>query len=124
MGNASGRMECLSFWHTTMGALIQPAQPGAIGLECDKMNEAAVSFHMDHIIGELKKHLGDLIGTGFTHVHFDSYEAGLPTWTPLMKEEFTKRRGYGPITYLGTFAGRIIGSTQATEKFKATLTKP
>ncbi len=87
------------FGHTTMGALIQPAQPQAIGLECDKMSEEAVSFHLDHILGDIKKHLGDLIGTGFTHLYFDSYEAGLPNWTPKMKEEFLKRRGYDLTPY-------------------------
>ncbi len=106
------------FGHTTMGALIQPAQPEAIGLECDKMNPEAVSFHIDHIVNEIKKHLGDLIGTGFTHVHFDSYEAGMPTWTPAMREEFLKRRGYDLTPYLATFAGRIIDSKQDSAKFR------
>jgi hypothetical protein len=106
------------FGHTTMGALIQPAHPKAVGLECDKMSETAVSFHIDHIVNEIKKHVGDLIGTGFTHVHFDSYEAGDPTWTPKMKEEFLKRRGYDLTPYLASFAGRIINSRQDSIRFK------
>jgi hypothetical protein len=106
------------FGHTTMGALIQPAQPQAVGLECDKMSEEAVSFHLDHIIGEVKSHLGDLIGSGFTHLYFDSYEAGLPTWTPKMKEEFLKRRGYDITPYLATFAGRTINSTDDSIWFR------
>ena len=126
--------------HTTMGTLIQPAQWEAVGFECDKMSIEAVSFHMDHVIGEIKKHLGDLIGTGITHVHFDSYEAGEPTWTPKFREEFRKRRGYDPLPFLVTmpppgtkstgfgFEGlspfdnlphRIIGSKEETEKFRA-----
>ena len=105
------------FGHTSMGALIQPAQPQAIGLECDKMSETAVAFHMDHVIGEIQKHLGDLIGTGFTHVHFDSYEAGDPTWTPKMREEFRSRRGYDLIPWLPAFAGRIIDSPKDSAKF-------
>ncbi len=108
----AGEWVIYRFGHTTMGALIQPAQPAAIGLECDKMSEEAVSFHIDHIINEIKKHLGDLIGTGFTHVHFDSYEAGTPTWTPKMREEFIKRRGYDFIPYLPIFTGRAIGSSE------------
>ena len=106
------------FGHTTMGALIQPAHPKAVGLECDKMSQQAVEFHINHIITEIQKHLGDLIGTGFTHVHFDSYEAGEPTWTPKMKEEFLKRRGYDLTPYLSTFAGRIIDSPEDSVKFK------
>jgi hypothetical protein len=113
------------FGHTTMGTLIQPAQPEATGFECDKMSQAAVDFHMDHVIGEIHKHLGDLIGSGFTHVHFDSYEAGTPTWTPKMPEEFLKRRGYDLIPYLPFFAGRIVGreadSAKFSKDFEATI---
>ncbi|MFD2572664.1 glycosyl hydrolase [Spirosoma soli] len=106
------------FGHTTTGTLIQPAQWQATGLECDKMSQQAVDFHMDHVIGEIQKHLGDLIGTGFTHVHFDSYEAGNPTWTPRMREEFTNRRGYDPLPYLVAFAGRRMGSQADSVKFR------
>ena len=113
------------FGHTTMGALIQPAQPQATGLECDKMSETAVSFHIDHIITEIKKHVGDLIGTGFTHVHFDSYEAGTPTWTPKMREAFLQRRGYDLVPYLPIFAGRIVesrkDSVRVDKDFTATV---
>jgi hypothetical protein len=104
--------------HTSMGAIIQPAQWKATGLECDKMSQEAVNFHIDHVINEINKHLGDLIGTGFTHVHFDSYEAGVPTWTPKMRQEFLSRRGYDLLPYLLTFAGRNIGGKEDSLKFR------
>ncbi|HEX8023893.1 glycosyl hydrolase [Mucilaginibacter sp.] len=106
----TGKWIIYRFGHTTTGTLIQPAQWQATGLECDKMSKEAVSFHMDHVVGEIQKHLGDLVGTGFKSVHFDSYEAGYPTWTPKMKEEFAARRGYDLTPYLPTFAGRTIGT--------------
>lgn len=113
-----GKWTIYRFGHTTMGALIQPAQWQATGFECDKMSAAAVEFHLNHVISETKKHLGDLIGTGFSHIHFDSYEAGTPTWTPKMREEFLNRRGYDATPYLVTFAGRIINSQADSIKFK------
>ena len=113
-----GKWIIYRFGHTTMGTLIQPAQWKATGFECDKMSVEAVTFHMSHVISEIQKHLGDLIGTGFTHVHFDSYEAGTPSWTPKMREEFTKRRGYDLTPFLATFAGRVIGSDAETKKFR------
>ena len=113
-----GEWKIYRFGHTTKGAIIFPAQWQASGLECDKMSQKAVDFHMDHVIGEIRKHLGDLIGTGFTHVHFDSYEAGMPTWTPKMPEEFLRRRGYDLTPYLVTFAGRRIGSTEDSLRFR------
>lgn len=114
----AGNWTLYRFGHTTMGALIQPAQWKATGLECDKMSQQAVDFHIDHVIDEIQKHLGDLIGTGFTHVHFDSYEAGIPTWTPKMREEFLNRRGYDLLPYLITFAGRNIGDREDSLKFR------
>ena len=113
-----GRWKVYRFGYTTMGTLIQPAQWEAKGFECDKMSQESVTFFMNHIIMEIKKHLGDLIGTGFTYVHFDSYEAGIPTWTAKMSEEFSKRRGYDLTPFLATFAKRIIGSKEETDKFQ------
>ncbi len=115
----AGKWIIYRFGHTTMGTLIQPAQWKATGFECDKMSAEAVTFHMNHVIREIRTHLGDLIGTGFTHVHFDSYEAGTPSWTPRMREEFAQRRGYDLTPFLATFAGRIVGSDAETKKFRA-----
>lgn len=114
----TGNWVVYRFGHTTMGTLIQPAQWKATGFECDKMSVEAVTFHMNHVIGKIQNHLGDLIGTGFTHVHFDSYEAGTPGWTPKMREEFSKRRGYDLTPFLATFAGRVVGGDAETKKFR------
>jgi len=105
--------------HTTAGTLTQPAQWEAHGLECDKMSDKAVGFHMNHVVGDLQRNLGDLLGTGLQHVLFDSYEAGTPSWTPLMSQEFKQRRGYDVTPFLATFAGRIVGSPDDTGKFNA-----
>jgi alpha-L-rhamnosidase len=114
----AGSWAVYRFGHTTMGALLQPAQWKANGFECDKMSAEAVTFHMSHLIGEIEKHVGDLIGTGFHFVHVDSYEAGRPSWTPKMREEFASRRGYDLTPFLAAFANRIVGSTDETRKFR------
>ncbi|GGI24441.1 glycosyl hydrolase [Pedobacter mendelii] len=125
--NADGQLEwdapagnwiIYRFGHTTTGTLIQPAQWKATGLECDKMSQQAIDFHLDHVIGEIQKHLGDLVGKSFTHVHFDSYEAGDPSWTAKMREEFSARRGYDLLPYLATFAKRTVGNNEESAKFK------
>ena len=106
------------FGHTTTGAMIQPAQWDAMGLECDKMSKEAVTFHVQHVLGEMKRHLGDLMGKGVTTLYFDSYEAGTPTWTPKMREEFQVRRGYDVIPWLPVLAGRTVASEVETARFK------
>ncbi len=106
------------FGHTTTGMMLQPCQWAAMGLECDKMNPAAIQFQMQHLLGDVKKHLGDLVGSGLKYIWFDSYEAGNPTWTPKMREEFQARRGYDLTPFLATLAKRQIGDAAQTKKFQ------
>ena len=92
--------------HVPMGSYIQPADWANFGLECDKMNPEAVTFHLNAVFDELHRRLGsDLRAAGLTHILLDSYEAGRPTWTPRMREEFRSRRGYDPLDYLPILGG-------------------
>lgn len=113
-----GEWKIVRILHHPMGAFIQPAQWEAFGLECDKMNPKAVAFHLDHVLGEMRKHLGDEMGKGLRHVLLDSYEAGVPNWTPRMREEFQTRRGYDLLPYLLTFQGVCVQDEKRTAQFK------
>lgn len=113
-----GKWMIYRFGHTTTGALVQPAQPKATGLECDKMNSEAVNFQMDHMITEIKKHVGKYIGNTLTGIFFDSYEIDPVTWTPKMQDAFLKYAGYDIKPYLVTFAGGTIGSKADSVKFR------
>jgi len=117
--------------HIPMGAFTQPNQWENFGLECDKMNPEAVAFHLDHVIGDMKKYVGDQIGRGLKFILLDSYEAGTPSWTPRMREEFQARRGYDPLPFLPALGGfpiggatagapspRSLGADEAVKKFK------
>ncbi|MGN0853095.1 MAG: glycosyl hydrolase [Kiritimatiellia bacterium] len=105
--------------HIPMGAFTQPNQWAAFGLECDKMNPEAVAFHLDHVIADLKTFVGDQIGKGLTFVLLDSYEAGRPTWTPRMREEFQARRGYDPLPLLPVLGGFKVADAATERKFRA-----
>jgi hypothetical protein len=118
-----GHWTLYRFGHTTTGAMIQPAQWAAMGLECDKMNSDAVTFHMQHVISEIKKHLGEFVGNPLTTLYCDSYEAGTPTWTPKMRQEFQSRRGYDVTPWLPVLAGRTIGSEEESTRLKHDMTR-
>ena len=108
--------------HIPRGAFTQPNQWETFGLECDKMSPEAVSFHLDHVIGELKRHVGDQVGRGLKFILLDSYEAGRPTWTPNMRAEFKARRGYDPLPFLPILGGFKVSAApdaEAEKKFKA-----
>lgn len=116
-----GNVRGIEVGHVPTGSYVQPADWDSFGLECDKMKVEAVSFHLDTVIAEWKKHLGsDLRAAGLRHVLLDSYEAGTPTWTPKMREEFLKRRGYDCLEYLPILGGHANLYTAAEcKKFKA-----
>jgi hypothetical protein len=116
----AGLWSIYRFGHTTTGAMIQPSQYEAMGLECDKMSVEAVTFHCTHVLNDIKQHVGDLIGNpGLSTLYFDSYEAGDPTWTPKMREQFKTRRGYDIVPWLPVMAGRTLVSDGETDRFKA-----
>ena len=107
--------------HIPMGSFTQPNQWEMFGLECDKMNPEAVAFHLDKVLGDMKKYVGEQVGRGLKFVLLDSYEAGVPTWTPNMREEFKTRRGYDPLPYLPILGGFKVSAAPNVadeEKFK------
>lgn len=107
--------------HIPMGSFTQPNQWEIFGLECDKMNPEAVAFHLDKVLGDMKKYVGEQVGRGLKFVLLDSYEAGKPTWTPRMREEFKARRGYDPLPFLPILGGFKVAAApdeEAEKKFK------
>lgn len=109
----------LVVYHVAKASFNSPAQKFATGYECDKMSPEAVNAHWDHVLGDVREHLGDSIGKGLNFIHIDSYEAGVPSWTPQMREEFKNRRGYDPLPYLPTLAGLSADGAKGTDEFKS-----
>ncbi len=60
---------------------------------------------------------GPLAGKSLKSVLADSWEAGCLNWTPAMREEFLKRRGYDPLPWLPTLTGRVVGSVDQSDRF-------
>ena len=65
----------------------------------------------------LVKDAGSGAGRVFRSVQIDSWESGLPNWTPHFAELFQKYRGYDPRPYLAALAGWTTGSPQITDRF-------
>ena len=61
---------------------------------------------------------GSETGKAFQRFEIDSYEAGGQEWTPLLPEEFLKRRNYDIRQWLPVFAGVTVGSKEDTQRMK------
>ncbi len=112
-----GDWTIMRFGYTPTGETNHPAPISGRGLECDKLNRSALDTHWAGMMGPIVKGAGSLAGKSLNNCLIDSYEVGTQNWSPQFQAEFTKRRGYDPLPYLPIISGRIIESTEFSERF-------
>src|SRR6185437_8809481 len=114
-----GRWVVLRFGYSLTGRTNHPASREGTGLEVDKLNQDDVKAYFNAYFGEYQKTLDpQMIGKqGLQYMLTDSYEAGIANWTSDILAQFTKRRGYDPRPWLPVFAGRVVGSAAASDRF-------
>lgn len=116
----AGRWTILRFGATSTGATTRPAPAPGLGLECDKLDRAALDAHFQAFIGALLREIGprrQSAEAGWNMLHIDSWEMGAQNWTAAFREEFRRRRGYDPLRYLPAVAGRVVDSLEISERF-------
>lgn len=115
-----GRWTIVRFGHTCTGVENAPAPTSGRGLECDKLSPEGMNAAFEGMMAKLvadnriptKGARGGLVAT-----HIDSWENGSQNWTPRMREEFQKRRGYDLLPFLPVLTGRILGTADHSERF-------
>ena len=112
-----GRWVVLRFGHSPTGHTNNRPPPLAEGLECDKLSRPAVLAYFDGFLGPLAGNSGTLAQLGFRHLLMDSWECKDQSWTPAMREEFRRRRGYDPAPWMPVLSGRVVGSVARSERF-------
>lgn len=114
-----GEWMIVRFGYSLLGITNHPAGTEATGLEVDKLSATAVGRYMDQYLGKFKSqfaHSNSHDGRIETLLS-DSWEAGAQNWTDNMLDEFAKRRGYSAIPWLPVLAGRIVQSSEDSDKF-------
>lgn len=113
-----GRWRIYRFGYSLTGKQNHPASPEATGLEVDKLDADAVGRYLEHLVKIYQEASGNKMGKGgIEYMMFDSYEAGIYTWTPKIKEEFKRRRGYELTPWMPALAGQILESAETTDRF-------
>ncbi len=113
----AGRWTILRLGHTPTGAMNQPAPLSGRGLEVDKLSATALDAYWDGFMARIIADVGPLAGATLVATHIDSWETGSQNWTPRLREEFTALRGYDPLLYLPVYAGYVVGSSDASDRF-------
>jgi len=93
---------------------VKRAAPGGEGLVIDHFDRKAVTNYLKHIEQAFER-----TNTPYPHTFFnDSYEVADATWTPLLFQEFEKRRGYKLENHLPEL---ISGDVKTVSDYRETL---
>ncbi len=60
---------------------------------------------------------GPLAGKTLKYLHTDSWEVEVLNWTPSLRAEFQRRRGYDLLPFLPVLAGYIVDSRRVSDRF-------
>jgi len=114
----AGMWNVLRIGYTLHGKKTKCVGSGPVGFEIDTMSTAAMDAHFVETGAKLIADAGSLTGKTLQYFHIDSWELGQPTWTPAMREEFKKRRGYDPLLFLPGLLGKTVDD-ETTQRFLA-----
>ena len=113
----AGRWKLLRLGMTLYGRGISFPGSGPGGLEIDPMSAEAMDFHFAETGAKLIADAGDQAGKALQYFHIDSWEMGQPTWTPRLRQEFQRRRGYDPLDCLPGYLGEPVAETADQNRF-------
>ena len=113
----AGSWRVLRIGYTLHGNRTKCVGSGPGGPELDTMSAAAMDAHFAETGAKLIADAGPLTGKTLQYFHIDSWELGQPTWTPKMREEFQRRRGYDPLLFLPTLLGGTVDDAETTQRF-------
>ena len=116
-----GEWVVMRFGHTSTGKRNETAGGGR-GLECDKMDRAAVRLQFDRWFEEARRQVTAEIGPQgandvLTTLHVDSWECGAQNWTADLPQQFEQAYGAPISPWLPALAGVPVESAAATEEF-------
>jgi len=115
----AAKWRVLRIGYTLHGNRTKCVGSGPVGLEIDTMCAAAMDAHFAATGAKLIADAGPLVGQTLQYFHIDSWELGQPTWTPQMREEFQRRRGYDPLLFLPAVLGATVDDAETTRRFLA-----
>lgn len=112
-----GSWTIIRLGHASNFKMTRPCPQLAVGLECDRLGKAGIETHYEGFLKKIFTDAGAAAGKALNYVHIDSWEAGGQNWTATFPAEFRARRGYDLRPWLPVLAGRVMGSTELSERF-------
>ncbi len=113
----AGNWTIIRFGHTSTNVTNRQSPASVLGLECDKLSRRGAQLHWENTVGKVIADAGSLAGKTLNNILIDSYEVGSQNWTLDFAAQFKKQNKYDIFKYLPCLTGRVIESTQVSERF-------
>ncbi|MGD0036537.1 MAG: glycosyl hydrolase [Bacteroidota bacterium] len=114
----AGDWQILRFGYTIGDhSYVSTSSEGWGGFALDVYDAGAFERYWDAVVEPLIGDADILVGKTLKYLHTDSWEVEAVNWTPTLRAEFQKRRGYDPVPWLPVIAGRIVNSREESDRF-------
>lgn len=113
----AGNWTVLRLGYTTTGVENHPSPQAGLGLECDKLTRDGSNAQFKGLMDKLVADNAEFVGSSLVSTHIDSWEIGDQNWSSSFREDFRRLRGYDPDDYLPVMTGRIVQSSEVSERF-------
>ncbi len=96
---------------------VSTCSEGWEGYALDPFDDGAFRRYWDAVVEPLIADAGPLAGKSLKYLHTDSWEVEVANWTPTLREQFQRRRGYDLLPWLPVIAGKIVNSRAESNRF-------
>jgi hypothetical protein len=87
------------------------------GYALDPIDGNVFRSYWQQIVEPLIADAGPRAGRTLKYLHTDSWEVEVLNWTPSLRDEFKRRRGYDLLPFLPVLTGRIVDSRPVSNRF-------
>jgi hypothetical protein len=114
----AGDWQVLRFGYTLNDhCRVSTCSQGWEGYAVDPFDAGAFTRYWNAVVEPLILDAGPLAGRALKYLHTDSWEVEVANWTPTLREEFRKRRGYDLLPWLPVIAGKLVNSREESNRF-------
>jgi hypothetical protein len=114
---SGGSWEILRIGYTDSDARISTSSGAWQGLAIDYLDRGAFDTYWSRSVAPLLDVARPYLKTTLVSLTTDSWELGGTNWTGRFADEFRRRRGYDPVSYLPVVTGRIIQDRETSNRF-------
>ena len=87
------------------------------GYALDPIDGRVFKSYWQQVVEPLIADAGPLAGKTLKYLHTDSWEVEVLNWTPSLRDEFKRRRGYDLLPFMPVITGRIVDSRSVSDRF-------